>query len=455
MNRRELFKWLGAAAPIGASGLAHSEVKNTGIKPGRCLVVGAGLAGLAAAKALKALGQEVLVLEARDRLGGRIWTSQQWPGVPLDLGASWIHGVRGNPLSGLADGLRAQRLVTHYDKAIGYNAQGRALSDAESARLEQIKKQVQRALRQAQQRGKDVSLREAVQAWGPLRDLSAQDRTLLNFVLSSAYEQEYAGSAESLSAHWFDSAEAFGGEDALFAQGFGVITAHLAAGLDVRLSQAVKAIEWSQAEVRVSTDSAQFVADRVLVTLPLGVLKNGSVRFLPDLPSNKRQAVAKLGMGVLNKCYLRFKHAFWPGDVDWLEHIPAQHGRWTEWVSFKRVADQPVLLGFNAADFGRDIEAWSDEQTVASAMDSLRSMFGAGIPEPVGHQITRWASDPFAGGSYSYNALGSHPEMRDALAAPVEGRLFFAGEASHTQHFATAHGAYLSGLRAAQQMVSA
>ncbi|TAF48996.1 MAG: amine oxidase, partial [Oscillatoriales cyanobacterium] len=131
-----------------------------------------------------------------------------------------------------------------------------------------------------------------------------------------------------------------------------------------------------------------------------------------------------------------------------------QPGEWTEWVSFKRVADQPILLGFNAADRGKAIEAWSDAQIIASAMETLKTIFGDEIPQPIEAQITRWASDPFSLGSYSYNAMGSTPKMRQALAAPVGQALFFAGEASHRKFFATAHGAYLSGLRAARQILA-
>ncbi|MGB1111217.1 MAG: flavin monoamine oxidase family protein, partial [Gammaproteobacteria bacterium] len=106
-----------------------------------------------------------------------------------------------------------------------------------------------------------------------------------------------------------------------------------------------------------------------------------------------------------------------------------------------------------AAQRGREIEAWSDEQIVADAMRTLRQMFGHGIPEPEAFQITRWAGDPFSLGSYSYNRLGSHPNMRDDLAEPLAGRLFFAGEATSRAYFGTAHGAYLSGQRAGRELL--
>ena len=114
----------------------------------------------------------------------------------------------------------------------------------------------------------------------------------------------------------------------------------------------------------------------------------------------------------------------------------------------------PILLGFNAAERGREIESFSNAQIVESAMQTLKTIFGAGIPQPTDFQITRWAADLFARGSYSYNALGATPAMRNVLAAPLNRRLFFAGEATNKDYFGTAHGAYLSGLRAAKEILS-
>lgn len=418
------------------------------------VVIGAGLAGLSAARELRKNGHEVVVLEARDRVGGRIWTSSKWADWPLDLGATWIHGVRGNPITDLADEIQASRLVTSYDRSATYNTNGQVLTDAEEARLENMRKQVRRALRNAQNRDADVSVRQAVASLTQPLPSSSEATRFLGFVLSSEIEQEYAGSVNRLSAHWYDSAEQFDGDDALFVRGFQAITDHLATDSRIELSQVVKEIHWGQPEVRVITERTEFVADHVVVTLPLGVLKSNSVWFTPELPREKRNAIAKLGMGVLNKCYLRFNQAFWSHDVDWLEYISAHHGEWTEWVSFKRVAHMPILLGFNAADRGLEIETWSDQQIVASAMETLRTIFGADILQPIDYQITRWAIDPFARGSYSYNALGSTPQMRNTLARPLNARLFFAGEASHQDYFGTAHGAYLSGLRVAKDVLS-
>jgi len=457
MQKRDVLKLLGAMLMGLARGARADKAEGDASASGRkrIVVIGAGLAGLAAASELQQRGHEVVVLEARDRIGGRIWTSNRWPGMPLDLGATWIHGVKGNPLTALADEVGARRVVTRYERSITYNTAGSVLSAAEEDRLEKLRKQVFRALRKAQQREADASIRRVMAPLMRELDESSEAYRFINFILNSEIEQEYSGSAESLSAHWYDSGKAFGGDDALFVQGYEVITNFLASTLPIELEQVVKEFQWGRSPIRVITHKTEFLADHVVVTLPLGVLQADSVRFVPELPRNKRQAIARLGMGVLNKCYLRFPEVFWPADVDWLEHIPAEPGVWTEWVSFQRAAKLPILLGFNAADRGSAIEAWPDREIVASAMSTLRTIYGAGIPEPVDYQMTRWATDPYSLGSYSYNALGSTPVMRKNLAAPLKGRLFFAGEATEQDYFSTAHGAYLSGLRAARQVLNA
>ncbi len=158
-------------------------------------------------------------------------------------------------------------------------------------------------------------------------------------------------------------------------------------------------------------------------------------------------------MGVLNKCCLKFSRAFWPEKVDWLEYISAKRGEWVEWFSFMRIAKQPILVGYNTAEFGHKIEQWTNEEIVESAMKTLRTLYGRQTPDPLDFQITRWAADPFALGAYSFNALGSEPKMRDELAKSLGGEVFFAGEATERQHFGSVHGAYLSGLRAAQEIL--
>ena len=451
-DRRAFLKFLVGATAGLSGGAAAASVSQPRRK---VIVVGAGVAGLAAARKLIESGREVQVIEARDRIGGRVFTSNIWTDAPMDLGASWIHGTRGNPISALARDAGAPVVPTAYENSVCYETSGAELDADGRKRLNQLGKSLSRCIESAQDAEHDQSIEAAVSKLLNSKNLTPEERKMSEFFLNSTIEQEYAGSIAELSCHWYDSDSTFPGGDALFPKGYQAIPDFLAKGVDVKLGETVRRIEWSSQHAIVETSKAVHKADCVLVTLPLGVLKTGAVEFAPGLPPTKRQAISALGMGTLNKCLLRFPSTFWPTSVDWLEYIPEKWGQWTEWVNFSHVCGEPVLMGFNAADFGREIEKWTDREIVADAMRTLRTIFGNQIPNPSDAQITRWATDPFAMGSYSFTAIGSKPTMRDELAAPVDGRIFFAGEATDRKYFGTVHGAYLSGLRAASQILTA
>jgi monoamine oxidase len=416
------------------------------------LIIGAGLAGLAAAQSLKNMGYGVSVLEARDRLGGRTWTSHHWDDAPVDLGASWIHGIDGNPLTELAETIKTPLVETSYDKAIAYGVTGKPLTSAEEKIIEDFNEKFMAAIAKAQEADTDQSLQTLLETIFNLDQQPLKTRQLIDFLLNSTVEHEYAGSLEELSTYWFDDDRAYDGEDAIFVEGYQAIVNYLAQDISVELNQIVEAIDWSEALPKVMTNQGEYTAEKIIITLPLGVLKSDQIEFIPQLPSPKRQAIQSLGMGVLNKCYLRFPSIFWSKKFDWIEQVASERGLWTEWVNLAQVTGSPILLGFNAAIQGKAIEQWTDQQIIESAIATLKRMFGDDIPSPIDYQITRWHSDPFARGSYSFNALGSSPKMRDRLAESLNNQLFFAGEATERHYFATAHGAYLSGLRVAQEI---
>ncbi|MBI2379817.1 MAG: FAD-dependent oxidoreductase [Gammaproteobacteria bacterium] len=428
------------------------------VPTGRILVIGAGMAGLAAARKLRDAGKEVVVLEARERIGGRIFTSPRWNDAKVDLGATWIHGDGAdNPVARLARQIRARLATTSFDSSETFDTNGMKLGADALAQLEALQASLEAALTSAQDASADISVQDAARNGLGYASRSRAERDRLDFLVNTTIEHEYAGEATRLSTLWYNSDETYDGDESLFLDGYQVLTNHLAQGLDIRLGQVVNAISYAaDGETVVTTNQGRFTAQRVIVTLPLGVLQSGSVSFSPPLPSGKQTAINGLGMGVLNKCYLRFPYAFWDVDADWLNYIPdgAKYGQWAEWVSFVRPTGQPILLGFNAAAFGREVEGWSDTDIVNSAMATLRTMYGDAIPYPNDWVITRWDSDPYARGAYSCNVLGSTPDMRTDLARSVGGCLFFAGEATERLHFQTVHGAYESGLRAADEILA-
>lgn len=422
------------------------------------LIIGAGMAGLSAARALRAEGLRVLVLEGRNRIGGRVWTDRTLPGLALDMGASWIQGTEGNPVTDIVREQGIRTKVTDWDAHALYYYDGERYTDDELDELDGYLEEIQGTIDEFRAEMEeadedDISLAEAVERILEEEELSEEERYEVDYAITATIEHEYAADTSDLSLYYWDEADGFGGDDVLFPDGYDQVITAVAKGLDIRLGHVVQQIAYDDDLVRVTTSQGTFEAERAIVTLPLGVLKSGSVRFSPPLPDRKRRAIERLGMDVLNKLYLRFPRVFWPKESHILGYVAQEKGRWAEFVNIFQYTGEPVLLGFNAGEYGRSLEKLSDEGVVAEAMSVLRTIFGDDIPEPEAWLISRWAADPFTRGSYSHIPPGASGEDHDELAAPVGNRLFFAGEATYRKHPATVPGALLSGEREAQRIL--
>ncbi|KAI9879947.1 MAG: hypothetical protein M1830_006255 [Pleopsidium flavum] len=322
-----------------------------------------------------------------------------------------------------------------------------------------------------------ATMDEAVQQYQYLLDLSPQDMRLMNWHFANL---EYANAANvgklSLGGWDQDIGNEFEGEHAQIIGGYLQVPRALwqsPSKLDVRTRQVVRRIVYSTGDLdggrgKIEFDNGETIdADRVVCTLPLGVLKVNSVRFEPSLPSWKTGAIERLGFGTLNKVILVYEEAFWDVNQDMFgllrdsrlensldqEDYISGRGRFYLFWNCIKTCGRPMLIALMAGDAAHQAESTSDSTLIGEVTEQLGKMFKpAPIPSPSEVIVTRWGKDPFARGSYSYVGVQARPDDYDAMARPV-GNLHFAGEATCGTHPATVHGAYLSGLRAASDVI--
>jgi len=456
MLRRRSFVASLVASALGAG----CRASGPSVLPGptrRVVVIGAGVAGLTVAQLLRAAEIEVVVVEARERVGGRLHTVEV-AGAPVDLGAAWIHGRSGNPVAAMADGYGVATRPHPYEPiALRDAVEGRFAGEAELAAALEREDAFLAALASLQaQLGAGASVQAAIDAHVAGLGLSAREERYARLALEQyVIEVDYGGPADRTSLAIFDEDEFYGYDDHVLVGGYRSLLTPLQEGLDVRLATPVTRVAYDAGEVRVETAGGEvFTADRAIVTVPLGVLQAGSITFAPALPAAKVAAIGRLEMGSLEKVILRWPSAFWPegADAAWL-HAGATRGEFPLIVDLSGSAGAPTLVLVHGGSRAREaLDTMSDEALVASAIAVLESVLGGPVPAPLDAVVTRWRGDPYCRGSYSFPALGQSLDDFDSLAAPVGDRVLFAGEATSRASFGTVHGAVLSALREAQRL---
>jgi monoamine oxidase len=398
-------------------------------------VIGAGAAGLGAARALEGSGLSVMVLEARNRVGGRAHTILAAPDISFDLGCGWLHSADRNAFVAIA-----RQLNFEVDKTrppwreqifdTGFPPQLRAefleALDAFYDRAEQAAKHPRDAAAS--------TCLEPGNRWNPMIDAIS---TYINGVTLDRVSLHDMDAYEDTEINW------------RVPRGYGALISAYGAPCPVALNAHVTAIDHSGKRVKIETSRGTLTANKVIITVPTSLIAAEAVRFDPPLPA-KVDAAQGLPLGVDDKVMLRL------GGADALPKDVGLRGATmrTAMGSFHiKPFGQPCIEGFFGGSFARELEDAGEGAMAAQAIDEVVAMLGSNYRSKLTPLAeSHWAKDPFAQGAYSA-ALPGHAGARAVLAAPVDGRLFFAGEATSPIFFSTAHGARDSGEKAAREVV--
>ena len=407
------------------------------------VIIGAGIAGITAARELAKSEISFTVVEARNRIGGRAYTESRIFGVPYDHGCAWLHSADKNPLTPLVKAAGFETLDEEGDEIWFYSDGEELDDDGYDEAADAIESLAERVDRYDVEDYGDKSARAISKSRNKWDDLA-------HLVLG---EYEAGVGTDKLSAEDFQN-QIGTGVEWMVPQGMAAGIFAALGPVPVELNTTVSKISWGGKRVKVQTNNGELNAAAVIITVPTDIISDGTIAFDPALPNWKMSAYQACPMGVLDKITLQFTPAF-NKLFDEAETTTAyiQHnGVW--WDHLLRPFDLALDIAFTGGQQSRDLAREADPQSAAIdlAVGVLVDAFGSEIKSMFvkGH-FTNWSADPFARGAYAYAKIGKS-RLREKIATPVENRLFFAGEACVPQWATQAPAAYLSGRKAAKKV---
>jgi monoamine oxidase len=400
-------------------------------------IIGAGAAGLGAAHALKDSGLSMIVLEARNRVGGRGHTIMASPEVAFDLGCGWLHSADKNAFVAIAAqlGFEIDKAIPPWRERVLDRGFPPGLRAEFMGALEAFYDRAEQAAKSGRDAPADTCL-EPGNRWNPMIDAIS---TYVNGVELDQVSLLDMDAYQDTGLNW------------RVRRGYGALMAAYGASLPLALDCAVTLIDHAGKTLRIETSQGTLTASKAIVTVPTNLIADEAIRFAPGLP-HKVEAAASLPLGLDNKVMLALDE---PGDLPRDGGLRGATMRVEMGGFHLRPFGQPCIEGFYGGHFARALEEAGEGALAAQAIDEVVALLGNDYRKKLRPLAeSRWAHDPYARGAYSH-ALPGHADKRAVLAAPVDGRLFFAGEATSPNFFTTAHGAHDSGARAAREVLAA
>ncbi|MBI4882510.1 MAG: FAD-dependent oxidoreductase [Actinobacteria bacterium] len=351
-----------------------AEVLEAAADGERVVVIGAGAAGVATARLLAEAGLDVMVVEARDRVGGRLHTVTASDGLLLEMGASWVHDLNASDLADQLAALGIAVAAFDYESQSVLGPTGTRLDDV-GAFVKPAEDALTDAIEWAEGQDLDLSIADALERSGAAQDV---DPSAIDHLDQSEIATEYGASTTEMST-WWGFEEGSEGDDLIVLGGYAAIVSAEAEGLNIDLQRPIQRIEWGAAGVLVVDEAGiEIEADRVVVTVPLGVLKSSSIVFVPSLPTDKLEVIERIGFGLLDKVWFVFDEAFWTEESLMWNVVAPQSTPYREWFNLLPITGKPVLLSLVGGVVAREWSQRSDADVKTAALDVLQQFIDAG-----------------------------------------------------------------------------
>lgn len=422
------------------------------------LIIGAGIAGIACAKKLQENGEKVIILEARSRIGGRI-NSKKNDSEVFDLGASWIHGIEDNPIWDISQKNNIETTIFNYGESRYFHENGELFSEREVQEFEFYIDKIQKLLHQTQKGSALDAIQEIILSLS-YSGITFSEKTLQKLLLSffeRIANDPYATDLDLLAAHYQKYEGYFQGDEVVFPKGYSQIVEIISKNIEIKFNINIKKIVDKKDCVQlIDSNNNIYNGSRIVVTVPLGVLKKNCIEFYPRLSADYIYSIREIGFGSFNKVFFELeqplpfrlkKSAETISDFYWIDTDCYNI------LDLSKIYKKPIYLMLFGGNKSHIIDNSTDEEVSNFIFSSLQKRFH-GIPDkPKKIIVTRWGVDPYSYGSFSFPSLNHTSALVQTLQKPIRERIFFAGEHCSLKYGGTVHGAYLNGCEVAEKIL--